>query len=133
MGWWRRDNLLANVLRGRRWNEKPRLAELQLWAVSAGASCLMIDLVHYEVARLAGLIQKLTIDPVEGNLDALMTDGTGRVVVRRELRRPMPQPAVVPGRMVVVEGLALPGGEDTIMLDPVIEPAPLPARGVIGR
>ena len=118
--------------RGQR-EEELRLIELQLWAISAGASCLIIDLVNFEIARLAGLVQKLTIDPVEGHLDALITDGTGQVVARWPIRSATPQVAVVPGRLVVAEGLAVPVGEDTMVLDPVIELTPGPAGGVIAK
>lgn len=122
--WWR-ANLLGDLSYRRQWAEDLQQVELQLWAVSAGASCWIIDLRRYEVSRVAGLVRKLSIDPVKGNLDALISDGTGSVVARWPTRRSTPQLVVVPGRAVVVEGLTVPGEEQMMMLDPVFELAAL--------
>ena len=109
------------------WNQDLQLIELQLWAVSAGASCWIVDLPRYEVSRVAGVVQKLSIHPVEGNVDALISDGTGSIVARWEIRCSTPQLVVVPGRVVVVEGLTAPGDEHMMMLDPIFELASLPS------
>jgi hypothetical protein len=127
MGRWRCGNLLRDVLYRGQWDEDLQLIELQLWAVSAGASCWIVDLARYEISRVAGLVQKLSIDPVEGNLDALISDGTGSVVARWGIGRPTPQLVVVPGRVVVVEGLTVSGDEHMMMLDPDFKLAPLPS------
>ena len=110
-----------------RWDQDAHLVEFQLWAVSAGASCWIVDLTGYEVSRVAGVVQKLSIDPGAGNLDAVISDGTGSVVARWEIRRPTPELAVVPGRRVVVEGLVIPGDEHFVMCDPVFELASRPS------
>jgi hypothetical protein len=127
MGRWRCENLLRDVLYRRYWNQDLQLIELQLWAVSAGASCSIVDLAHYEVSRVAGLVQKLSIHPLEGNVDALISDGTGSVVARWGIRRPTLQLVGVPGRLVVVEGLTLPGDEHMVILDPIFKLASQPS------
>ena len=127
MGRWRCENLLRDVLYRGHWNQDLQLIELQLWAVSAGASCWIVDLPCYEVSRVAGVVQKLSIHPVEGNVEALISDGTGSVVARWQIRRPTLQLVVVPGRVVVVEGLTAPGDELVMMLDPIFKLASLPS------
>jgi hypothetical protein len=125
MSRWRCVNLLRDLSYRAQWAEDLQQIELQLWAVSAGASCWIVDLPRYEVSRVAGLVQKLSIDPVKGHLNALISDGTGWVVARWPIRRSTPQLVVVPGRLVVVEGLTVPGEEQMMMLDPVFELAAL--------
>ena len=69
----------------------------------------------------------MSIHPVEGNVEALISDGTGSVVARWQIRRPTLQLVVVPGRVVVVEGLTAPGDELVMMLDPIFKLASLPS------
>lgn len=95
--------------------------ELQLWALSAGASCWMIDLEPYEHSRVAGVIERLSLDPVEGRIDAVLTDGTERILARWVIRRPTPQLACVPGRFVVIEGVPIPGDDSLLMVEPDFE------------
>lgn len=105
-----------------------RITELQLWALSAGASCWIIDLEPYEPCRVAGLIERFTLDPVAGHTDAIVTDGTGRVMARWAIRRPTPNTRCVPGRFVVIDGVPVAGDDHLLMLEPgfeLIEPAPL--------
>jgi hypothetical protein len=79
----------------------------------------MVDLFNLDTARVAGLVERLRIDPVASNLDALITDGTGRVIARWGTSTPTPQLAVAPGRLVVVEGLVV-SGDDGMMT--IVEP-----------
>jgi hypothetical protein len=97
------------------------LTERQLWALSAGASCWIIDLEPYEPCRVAGMIERLTVDPVAGHMDASVTDGTDRVIARWAIRRPAPQTACIPGRFVVIEGLPCTGDEHLMILEPQFE------------
>lgn len=107
---------------GGRLGDERWVVDLGLWAVSAGASCWMVDLTGLEVARIAGLVERLNITPVEGHVEALITDGTGRLIARWDTRPPTPQVAVVPGRLVVVEGLVVVREDDMMMmLDPAFE------------
>ncbi len=98
-----------------------RLTELQLWALSAGASRWMIDLEPYEPCRVAGVIERLTLDPIGGHIDASVTDGTSRVIARWVIRRPTPQLTCVPGRFVVIEGTPLVDDDCLLLLEPNFE------------
>src|SRR5687768_14191088 len=81
------------------------LFDLQSWALSFGPSVWLGDIELYELARVAGVVERLRIDPVKGALEVVITDGTGRATARWPLRRPAPQLAVVPGRGVVLRGV----------------------------
>ncbi len=98
-----------------------RLAELQLWALSEGASCWIIDLEPYETCRLGGVIERLTLDPVEGHLDASVTDGTDRVIARWAIRPSTPQTVCVPRRLIVIEGVAIAGDDNLMLVEPRFE------------
>jgi hypothetical protein len=97
------------------------LAELQLSAISAGASCWIVDLAPYMPCRVAGRVERLTLDPVAGHMDASVTDGTGVVVARWAIRPPTPQMACVPGRFVVIEGVPRAGDDHLLILEPRFE------------
>ena len=92
------------------------LLELQLWFVSCGASTWIIDLEPYEPCRVAGLVKSLRIDPANGLIEALITDGTGEVLAQWALRRPTPELSVAPGTGVVLEGMVAVGAEGELIL-----------------
>jgi len=103
------------------------LAELQLWAVSNGASTWLIDLEPYTSCRVVGVVERVRIDPVSGWLQATITDGTAEVVARWFIRRPTPELAAVPGRGVALEGAALIGDNGELILsEPALETLPFP-------
>jgi hypothetical protein len=112
---------MTSLLRRELSDAERGLTELQLWALSAGASCWIIDLEPYEPCRVAGMIERLTVDPVAGHMDASVTDGTDRVIARWAIRRPAPQTACIPGRFVVIEGLPCTGDEHLMILEPQFE------------
>ena len=91
------------------------LFDLQRWALSFGPSAWIADLEPYEVSRVAGVVERLRIDPVESAVHAVVTDGTGRAAARWSLRRPTPQLAVVPGRGVVLRGVTSLGPDGAVM------------------
>lgn len=97
------------------------LSELQLWAISAGASCWIIDLEPYEVCRVAGVIERLSLDPIGGHVDVSVTDGTDRVIARWAIRRPTPQLACVPERLVVIDGVPIAGDDCLMIIEPGFE------------
>lgn len=101
--------------------EDVQLIDLQLWAVSAGVSCWMIDLAPYEVSRVAGVVGSLIIDPGRSVLEAIISDGTAGVVARWQIGRSAPQLALAPGRKVVIEGMVAPGEPHPVMLDPFFD------------
>lgn len=95
--------------------------ELQLWAVSTGASSWIVDLEPYETARVAGTVVKLCIDPIAGVIDAHVWDGTAYLIARWHIVRPTPQVAVVPGRRVLLDGMPVFEQDATVMVEPVFE------------
>ena len=106
--------------------QRPWLADLQLWAVSNGASSWLIDLEPYVVCRVVGVVEHIRIDPASGWLLVTIADGTDEVVARWVLRRPMPQLAAAPGTGVALEGVALIGDDGKLVLS---EPALQMLRG----
>lgn len=110
--------------------EEPRPAELPQWAVSRGASVWLIDLEPYESCRVVGIVERLRIDPRDGHIEAEITDGTDSLVARWSIRRPTPELAVVPGRAVVLEGVAGVGDDGRLILEePAFETIPWPEVG----
>ena len=95
--------------------------ELQLWAVSTGASCWIVDLEPYETARVAGSVVKLCIDPIAGEIDAHVWDGTAYLIARWHIARPTPQVAVVPGRRVLLDGVPIFEQDSIVMVEPLFE------------
>jgi hypothetical protein len=103
-------------------NEQDWLAQLQLWAVSMGASAWLIDVEPYEPCRVAAVVRQLRLDPCHGLIDATVTDGTGVITARWPIRRPAPELAAVPGRAVILEGSpVVDEGAELILLDPALE------------
>ncbi|MDQ3217673.1 MAG: hypothetical protein M3Q18_07480 [Actinomycetota bacterium] len=109
--------LLGSAPRGadERW-----LFELQLWVLSQGASSWLAELEPYERTRVAGGVETLRLDPLQGRIEASVTDGTAAVVARWSIRRPTPELAVAPGRRVVLEGTTAIGEAGEVILQ---EPA----------
>jgi hypothetical protein len=108
----------AGSLRG----DEPWLVDLELWAVSSGASAWLIDLEPYELCRIAGVVKRLRVDPVNGVVAAVITDGTGEVVAQWAIRRPTPELLVAPGTGVILEGVAALGpGQELILREPRYE------------
>ena len=63
------------------------------------------------------MVRKLRIDPVEGAIAAVITDGTADASAIWQIHRTTPQLAVVPGRGVVLEGLTIVGPDGSVALD----------------
>lgn len=110
--------------------EARRLTDLQLWAVSSGASAWLLDLEPYQSCRVVGVVQQLRVDPVNRHIEVTITDGTGELVAHWAIRRPTPQLAVAPGRGVVLEGVPIVGRDGALVVrDPAFETIPLPDLG----
>lgn len=97
-------------------NARDSIDELPLWALSQGASCLIIDLSAYEVCRVAGVVQRLRLDPVNGLVEVTLADGTAAISARWTIRRPTPQLALAPGRGVVLTGVTSVGPKGDVVL-----------------
>lgn len=93
--------------------------ELSLWALSQGVSSLIIDLSAYEVCRVAGVVQKLLLDPLNGWVEVTLADGTAAISARWTIRRPTPQLALAPGSGAVLTGATSIGPEgDVVFSEP---------------
>jgi hypothetical protein len=102
--------------------EESWLFELQLQAVSLGISTWLVDLGPYETCRVAGVVDRLRIDPRAGVIEASISDGTAAVAAQWSISRATPQLAVTPGRAVVLDGIATIGPRgDLVLLDPSFE------------
>jgi hypothetical protein len=112
---------------GRLGVEAAWLFELQLWTVSRGATSLLVDLEPHELCRVAGLIERIRLDPRTGVFEAWITDGTASVVAQWSIDGPMGPESIGPGRAVVLEGVAAVGPDGGLVLrDPAFETAPFP-------
>lgn len=87
-------------------SDEQRLAEeIQEWAATIPGSVRIADAKTRERAKLAGVVKRMTVLPVEGfeSLEALVSDGTGEISVlwmgRRSIR------GLTLGTRMVVEGV----------------------------
>ena len=98
------------------------LFELQVWVLTQGVSTWLADLQPYECCRVAGIVERLRIDPQKGVLETAVTDGTGSICARWSITRPAPQLALVPARRVVLNGSAVVGPDaDLVLIEPAFQ------------
>ena len=82
----------------------------------------MVDLRPYETCRIAGVVERLVIDPVDGTISVFVSDGTATVRAEWAIRRPTPQLSLAPGRLVVLDGTtSLDRSGAVFVADPVYE------------
>ena len=86
-----------------------------MWVLAQGAT-FIVDLELYEAVRVAGAVQRLRIDPGEGVLNVVVSDGTGCVSARWSITRPTPQLTLVPPRRVALEGIVVRGSTGDLVL-----------------
>ncbi len=112
----------------RRWldrlgeSDEARLAgEIKSWADGIEGSVRIIDAPNRERVKIAGIIRRLTVFPMRDNeaLEALVSDGTGEVVVRFMGRRGIGGLGL--GSRVVVEGAIAEQRGERRMLNPLLE------------
>jgi RecG-like helicase len=87
-------------------SDEARLAsEIREWAESIPSSIRIADAPMRQQVRIAGVIRRLTVFPMQDNesLEAVVSDGTGEVVVRFMGRRAIGGLGL--GSRVVVEGV----------------------------
>ena len=107
------------------WNEWQHA--IQLWAMSSGATSWLIDLEPFEPVKVAGIVQRIRIDPFEGVVEATIADGTGSALARWSTSDGVTQLPVIPGKAVLLEGLG-PRSQDgrVVLVDPILEVIPAP-------
>jgi len=114
----------------RRSNEERRwLEKIRLWA-AAREDCLWLDRVEvYRSCRVAGVVQRLRIDPRTAVIEATITDTAAQLRAQWRIRQPAPQLRAAPGSGLILEGVARvdPSGE-LVMIEPSFEIVPGPER-----
>jgi hypothetical protein len=112
----------------RRWldrfgeSDETRLAaEIKGWASGVQGSVRIGEAPNRERVKIAGVIRRLTVFPMRDNeaLEALVSDGTGEVVVRFMGRRGIEGLGL--GARVVVEGAISEQHGQRRMLNPLLE------------
>lgn len=97
------------------------MSDLQLWAISQGATVWIIDLDAYEPCTVAGIPVHWTIEPTEGFVEATLFDGTGEIVARWPLtRRPSPLQVASQGRGVEIENLGFKSAHPSHLGAPIL-------------
>ncbi len=112
----------------RRWldrlteSDEARLGdEIRTWADSVDGSVRIDVAPNRERVKIAGIIRRLTVFPMRDNegLEALVSDGTGEIVVRFMGRRGIEGLGL--GTRVVVEGAIAEQRGERRMLNPLLE------------
>ena len=102
--------------------DDPRQEDLAHIAASRGASVRLVDLEPYEPCRVVGVVEHLRIDPRKGYIDALISDGTGDLLLRWFIRSPASDLAVVPGQVVALDGMATRRDDGRLIIEePAVE------------
>ncbi|HLA92829.1 MAG TPA: OB-fold nucleic acid binding domain-containing protein, partial [Actinomycetota bacterium] len=86
-------------------DEQRYAEEIEAWAATVRASVRIADAQSRTRSRLAGVVRRITVNPLEGHesLEALLYDGTGEVTVVWMGRRTIPGLGL--GTRLVVEGM----------------------------
>jgi len=86
-------------------DEQRYAEEIEAWAATVRASVRIADAQSRSRSRLAGVVRRITVNPLEGHesLEALLYDGTGEVTVVWMGRRTIPGLGL--GTRLVVEGM----------------------------
>ena len=103
-------------------SDETRLAEeTRAWAETVEGSVRIADAVPRQPVRIAGVIRRMTVLPMEGKeaLQALISDGTGEVTIVFMGRRGIGGLSL--GKRVVVEGVLGEHRGDVRMVNPRLE------------
>ena len=103
-------------------SDEQRLAEeIQGWAATIPGTTRIADAPIRSRAKIAGVVRRITVRPVEGyeSLEALISDGTGEVEVVWMGRRSIPGLSL--GTHVVVDGVLGEQRGQVRMVNPTIE------------
>jgi hypothetical protein len=100
--------------------------ELRSWADSIPGTVRIADAPLRERVKLAGMVRRITVRPIEGfeALEVVLTDGTGLVTARWLGRRKIP--GLLLGSRILIEGVL--GEEQGVkrMVNPTFEFLPAP-------
>jgi hypothetical protein len=102
--------------------DEQRLAEeLRTWAESVPETVRIADAMPRSKVRLAGMVRRITVRPVEGfeALEVVLSDGTGLVTARWLGRRKIPGLAL--GSRLVIEGVLGDQGSRRSVVNPTFE------------
>ncbi len=96
-------------------------AEVQEWAATVPQAVRIADAPRRERVTIAGQIRRMTVFPMKDDesLEAVISDGTGDVVVRFMGRRAIG--GLTLGTKVVVEGVLGDQRGTTVMMNPRLE------------
>jgi RecG-like helicase len=103
-------------------SDEQRLAEeIQGWAATIPGTTRIADAPVRSPAKIAGVVRRITVRPVEGyeSLEALISDGTGEVEVVWMGRRSIPGLSL--GTHVVVDGVLGEQRGQVRMVNPTFE------------
>jgi RecG-like helicase len=103
-------------------SDEQRLAEeIQGWAATIPGTTRIADAPIRSRAKIAGVVRRITVRPVEGyeSLEALISDGTGEVEVVWMGRRSIPGLSL--GTHVVVDGVLGEQRGQVRMVNPTFE------------
>src|SRR5918992_2794614 len=95
--------------------------EIQAWAATVPGTVRIKDAPKRSRVRLAGVVRRITVRPLEGNesLQALIDDGTGEVNVVWMGRRSIP--GLNLGTRIVVEGVLGEQRSERRLVNPTFE------------
>jgi hypothetical protein len=102
-------------------DEQRYAEEIEAWAASIPETVRIRDAKTRSRAKLAGVVRRITVRPLEGHesLEALLYDGTGDVTVVWMGRRSIP--GLNLGTRLVVEGLLAEQRSERRVVNPTFE------------
>ena len=115
-------SVLRRILDRLNESDETRLAEeTRAWADTVEGTVRIANAPMRQPARIAGVIRRMTVLPMEGKeaLQALISDGTGEVTIVFMGRRGIGGLSL--GKRVVVEGVLAEHRGDIRMVNPLLE------------
>jgi RecG-like helicase len=102
-------------------DEARHATEIKDWAATVSDSVRIADAPARQAVKIAGVIKRMTVFPMQGkeSLEALVSDGTGEVVVMFMGRRGIS--GLTLGTRVVVEGVLAEQRGELRMMNPRLE------------
>jgi RecG-like helicase len=102
-------------------DEARHATEIRDWASTVAQSVRIADAPTREAVKIAGVIQRMTVFPIQGqeSLEALVSDGTGEIAVVFMGRRGIH--GLTLGTRVVVEGVIADQRGGRRMMNPRLE------------